>query len=523
MASLEELENENRRLRRSVAELSVLAEIASAVGLEPSLQAVIELIVQKSVRALGVEQGAVYLLSDDEDEQTFETVWREARSSGIQLPYKLGDQVIGWMLQHQRPLEVNDLETDTRFHGIDRGDPPIRSLLAVPLRFKARLMGLLVVYNKKGPEGFSEDDRRLLGIIAGHAAPVLQSAKVIGDLRRDRERLEGEVNQLWREVASRFSERGFLGSSRPVRELLRLIERIRDTDVDVLITGESGTGKDLYAKTIHYSSRRARRPFVTVSPSALSPETVEAELFGVEAELGDPDRKTGQIESADKGTLFIDEIELLPRVVQAKLAKVLQERAVRRVGGREPLAVDLRVVASASEDLAAQVADKTFDAALYRQLSAVQMRTPPLRTVREDIVPLANHFLAEGAKQLGRAGLRFSEAALDCLLNADWPGNVRQLENEVKRAAVCAPGELIQPSDLSEDVAAAGKPAADPSKPPTRDIGGPLGQAVADYEKRLLEKALEKAGNDIEKAAAILGISESELATKMVNMRIAAP
>ena len=179
-------------------------------------------------------------------------------------------------------------------------------------------------------------------------------------------------------------------------------------------------------------------------------------MFGVEAEPGDPERKMGQIEAADKGTLFVDEVESLPRVVQAKLAKVLQQREVRRIGGRESVAVDVRVIASTAADLARKVNDGAFDAELYRLLTTVQMRTPPLRTVREDIEPLANHFLTESAKQLGRDGLRFSEAALDCLLNADWPGNVRQLQNEVKRAAVCAPQEVIQPSDLSPEVAAAG-------------------------------------------------------------------
>ncbi len=523
MPSLEELELENQRLRRSVSELSVLAEIASAIGLEPSLQAVIELIVQKSVRALGVEQGAVYLVSDEDEGEAFQTVWREVRSSAVQLPFKLGDQIIGWMMQHQRPLEVNDLATDSRFRGIDPGDPPIRSLLAAPLRFKARLTGLLVVFNKKGSEGFSEDDRRLLGIIGGHAAPVLQTAKLIGELRRDRDRLEGEATQLWREVAGRFSDQGFLGASRPVRELLRLIERIRDTDVDVLIVGENGTGKDLYAKTIHYSSRRARRPFVSVSASALPPESIEEELFGIEGEPGDPNRRAGQIEAADKGTLFIEEVETLPRSVQVKLAAVLQQRALRRTGGSESVPVDIRVVASAASDLDEQVKNNSFDPNLYRLLSTVRMRTPTLRSVREDIEPLANQFLQESAKQLGREGLRFSDAALDCLLNADWPGNARQLQNEVKRAAVCAPQEVIQPSDLSAEVAAAGKLSRDSKqslKPATAELREPLHAAVASYERRLLEKALAGAGHDIEKAATALGISESEFAAKMVTLKI---
>ena len=512
---LAELEEENRRLRRSVEELSALAELASSWPSDQSLQSVIELIVHKCVRHLDAEQGAVYWRPEEEQGGPLQTLLREGRTSVRGGPLRLGDELLGWMLEHRRPLTVNNTAAEEKFSSLGRQDPPVQSLLACPLRFHGRLTGVLAVFNKRAPQGFSDDDRRLLGIIAGTAAPILETARMIGELHEDRRRLANENSQLWREVQGRF-QTAALGSSLAMQQIAALIERVCDADVDVLITGESGVGKEVVAKTIHYRSRRSRKPFIALNCAALPENLLESELFGIEKGVATGvDRRVGQFEAADGGTLFLDEIGDLPAAAQAKILRALQERTVQRVGGREPIPVNVRVLAATNHDLEEGVRANRFREDLYYRLNVIQIRVPPLRERREDIETLAQLFLAECRTLLRRPDLAFAPDALAALRAAPWPGNVRQLQNEVKRAAICAPGTVIRREDLS-----VGAPAGDDDGAPSGD-SGPLDTALADYERRLLVEALRAHDGNQARTATTLGVSRQGLIKKMKRLGIA--
>jgi Nif-specific regulatory protein len=336
---LARLEQQNQSLQRSVRELSVLTQIAAASSSNESLDATIELIVHKCIESLDVQQGDIHLYQENSDSKPLRTVFREARSSAEQSPYRLGEQLVGWMLKNQKPLLINDPEGDSRFRTLRETDPSIRSLLSVPLRFRGKFLGILSAVNKKSTEGFSADDERLLSILASHSAPILHTVQLIGELRQERNQLAEENSQLWKEVRSEFSLKKILGSSEALNKVISLIEQIRDTSVDVLITGESGTGKELIAKTIHYSSPRARKPFVALNCAALPENLLESELFGIEKGVATGvERRLGQFETAHRGTIFLDEIGDLSLTAQAKILRVLQERQVQRlVGANRPI------------------------------------------------------------------------------------------------------------------------------------------------------------------------------------------
>ncbi|MBI1353390.1 MAG: GAF domain-containing protein [Acidobacteria bacterium] len=520
-----QIEEENRGLRRSVRELSTLAEITNATGAADSLEDIIELLTQKCVSALDAEQAVIYLLSDDElGKGGLETFWRQQRSSGPQGSFSAGKQILGWMLQNQRALTVNDPAGDERFSDLAEGQPRLRSLLAAPLRFKGAMLGAVLAFNKRDDGGFDDADRRLLGIIAGHAAPVLRTAQLIGELRQDRDRLATQNTQLLREVRSRFSPQGILGSSAPIQEALRMVERVRDADVDVLITGESGTGKEVFAKAIHYSGLRADGPFVALNCAALPESLVEAELFGIEKGVATGvEKRIGQFEAAQHGTLFLDEIGELPPGTQAKILRVLQERRVQRLGARSETAVDVRVVAATNRDLEAEIRAGRFREDLFYRLNVIRIRTPALREIRDDIPELAHSFLREIAGQMRRSELTFSPEALDCLGNAPWPGNVRQLQNEVKRAAICAMGKRIEPGDFSPEVARAAVPPKEAAAgEEAAEEPSSLEAALAEHERRLVEKALAAHGFNQARTAETLGISRQGLIKKMKRLGVAA-
>jgi Nif-specific regulatory protein len=320
-------------------------------------------------------------------------------------------------------------------------------------------------------------------------------------------------------VESRYSTHGIIGTGPRIQQIVRLVERIRDSTVSVLITGESGTGKELAAKAIHYTSPRARRPFVALNCAALPETLLESELFGIEKGVATGVQpRMGQFQKADTGTLFLDEIGDLSLAAQAKILRVLQERVLERVGGRAPIAVDVRLLAATNKDLESEIAKGNFREDLYYRIKVIHVHMPPLREIREEIPLLANHFLKEYCRETGRGAMGFSPEVLRKLAESPWPGNVRQLRNEVLRLAACSNRDMIAEDDFWEGI-----PAPKRDQPAPRTSGVPqLKDAVAELERRMIEEALAGTRNNQQQAAKVLGVSRQGLINKMKRYAIGA-
>ncbi len=315
-------------------------------------------------------------------------------------------------------------------------------------------------------------------------------------------------------MESRYSTHGIVGTGARIQQVVRLIERIRDSVVNVLITGESGTGKEMAAKAIHYTSPRARKPFVALNCAALPEALAESELFGIEKGVATGvNPRPGQFQKADGGTLFLDEIGDLSLTAQAKILRVLQERVVERVGGRAPVPVDVRLLAATNKDLESEIAKGAFREDLYYRIKVIHIHMPPLREIREDIPLLARHFLKQYCDETGRPPFQFAPAVLRRLSAAPWPGNVRQLRNEVIRMAACARGSVISEEDLLEGLPGAAAPA--PAAAPKAARPQSLKQAIEALEREMVTEALAATGGNQQQAARRLGLSRQGLINKM--------
>ncbi|KAA2284756.1 nitrogen regulation protein NR(I) [Arenimonas fontis] len=316
-----------------------------------------------------------------------------------------------------------------------------------------------------------------------------------------------------------------VGETPAMRELFRAIGRVAQTPLNVLITGETGTGKELVARALHRESPRAHKPFVALNTAAIPAELLESELFGHEAGAftGAQKRHTGRFEQADGGTLFLDEIGDMPAGLQTRLLRVLAEGEFFRVGGRELIRVDVRVIAATHQDLEAKVRDGSFRADLLHRLDVVRLRLPPLRERKADIPALAARFLAQAAARLGSPAKRLNAEALKRLQQHDWPGNVRELENLCWRLAALAPGESIGPRDLAGSL----RPAAAASADWTRHLAQAVRDALArgetglypayreTFDQVLLEAALEHTNGHRQRAAGVLGVGRNTVTRKL--------
>jgi DNA-binding NtrC family response regulator len=334
----------------------------------------------------------------------------------------------------------------------------------------------------------------------------------------DRTRLEREHRMLLERIQRDHGYGALVGSGPEMRKVFDTIEKVAPTDLTVLVRGESGTGKELVAQAVHDRSPRARRPFVAVNCAAISRELVESELFGHErgAFTGADARRIGRFETANGGTIFLDEIGDMPAETQAKVLRVLQERSFERVGGTATVRCDVRVVAATHRDLEAETKKGRFRQDLYYRLRVVEIALPPLRRRTEDIPLLASRFLASLGERLGRSPTLFGDAALAALARHAWPGNVRELRNVVERAAVLAAGAEIEPADLGLDASVPETEAKTGS-----DESSGLGfaeakrRAVAAFEKSYLIAALSKHGGNVSRTAEAIGMVRQSLQQKM--------
>jgi Nif-specific regulatory protein len=490
--------------------LAAILAICQKMNSERDLGALLDLIAREATSLLDCERASIFLLDRERNE-----LWSKvALGSDEILRFDARRGIAGTAALTGNVINVKDAYSDPRFYTAidDRTGYRTRNVLAVPVRNQdGAIVGSFEVLNKH-QGAFTARDEESLFALASNAANAIETAQLIGELRRNHDQLEQQNAHLLREVENRYSTHGIIGTGQKIQQVVRLIERIRDSVVNVLITGESGTGKELTAKAIHYNSPRARRPFVALNCAALPETLVESELFGIERGVATGvQQRLGQFQKADGGTLFLDEIGDLSLTAQAKILRVLQERVLERVGGRTAIPVDVRLLAATNKDLEAEIARGNFREDLYYRIKVIHIHMPPLRDIREEIPLLANHFLKEYCRETARGAMEFCPEVLRKLTTAAWPGNVRQLRNEVTRLAACARGHRIEEEDLSEGV-----PEPGPSRVPAPSSRPQsLKKAVAELERRMITEALTGTKNNQQQAAKMLGLSRQGLINKM--------
>ncbi len=333
----------------------------------------------------------------------------------------------------------------------------------------------------------------------------------------ERERLLAENRYLHQELQERYNFSGIVGTSQGMQRVFEMASSVAASNASVLISGESGTGKELIARSIHFSSLRKEKPFIVLNCAALSEGVLESELFGHEkgAFSGAVATKKGRFELAHEGTLFIDEVGEMSANAQVKLLRVIQEHEFERVGGTRTLPADVRIVAATNKNLEAEVKAGHFREDLYYRLNVINLHLPPLRERREDIEPLARHFLRKYALETGKKVTDLSPRALTCLLGYEWPGNVRELQNVIERAVVLAKGSTVTPRDFPQGVHG-----GDEICLQLPERGGSLTDILEDLERQLIIQTLRKEQGSQTRTADILGIKRTTLRYKMEKYRL---
>jgi len=333
----------------------------------------------------------------------------------------------------------------------------------------------------------------------------------------ERERLLAENRYLLAELEGRYDFAGIIGNSPGMHQVFEMASSVAASNASVLITGESGTGKELLARSIHFNSSRKEKPFIVLNCAALSEGVLESELFGHEkgAFTGALATRKGRFELADQGTLFIDEVGEMTLAAQVKLLRVIQEHEFERVGGSKSIKVDVRIVAATNKNLAEQVKAGRFREDLYYRLNVINLHLPPLRERREDIEPLARHFLQKYVTETGKKIDEIAPRALSCLLAHDWPGNVRELQNAIERGVVLAKGRILTPRDLPQ-----GLQGGDQICLQLPERGGNLTDILEDLERQLIVQTLEREQGSQTRAADALGIKRTTLRYKMEKYRL---
>jgi transcriptional regulator with GAF, ATPase, and Fis domain len=446
----------------------------------------IEALLDAVIEVVHANKGFVILLRDGDPEiAAARNVDRETIPDAVT---QLSDSILRKCIDTRQPLIVSDAVNDTMFNSSASVlNLQLSSVMVAPLVAQGQLLGLIYVGNDNVVNLFGQSSLEVLTVFAGQASLIMQNAILLNQLTTDRDRIAGELE------AQRFGD--IIGTCPSLQQVFRRVEKVAAADISVLITGETGTGKELFARELHRRSNRSEGPFIVVNCGAIPENLMESELFGHVrgAFTGAVSTRQGSFQAADRGTLFLDEVGEMPLALQVKLLRALQERVVVKVGDTKPQSVDIRVLAATNRDLEVAIKEGTFREDLYYRLNVVNLHLPPLRERGDDVSILAKFLLKKYTAEFGGAVKGFTPKALEAMHHYDWPGNVRQLENRIKKAIVLADKTLIGPDDL--------------------DLGTdqhravvPLTEAREDFTRQYILEVLERNGGNRTRTARDLGV-----------------
>jgi len=490
--------------------LLALVEASHAVNRGLKLAEVFELLVRSAATVLRAQGASVLMLSDAGDELVFQAAFGPGSRGLVGTRIGADQGIAGQVLKTGRAARIDDTSLNRNFlSDIDRKTQTrTHGLLAAPLVHGGETIGVVEVVNPTEKKKFTDRDLELLKLFANLTASAARSAQTIDRLTRDNHSL-------------RQSAPAVVGNSQAIRAALRLCRKVAPTRTSVLLTGQTGTGKEVMAHAIHSLSPRQDRPFVAVNCAALTETLLESELFGHEkgAFTGATDQRAGRFELAEGGTLFLDEIGEMGLSSQSRLLRVLQEREFIRVGGTKTLRCDVRVIAATNRDLKAESALGRFREDLFYRLNVFPVELPPLADRLEDVPALVAHFLELLGPELGIESVSIDDQALSAMAEYHWPGNIRELRNVTERAALLGDGR-IGLSDLPTDITA-GPIALDesilssigPSATPPGSSAAPevSGSRLENQEYALVLRTLTQTGWNQSKAARKLGVTRDVL------------
>ncbi|MBT8492796.1 MAG: sigma 54-interacting transcriptional regulator [Deltaproteobacteria bacterium] len=401
---------------------------------------------------------------------------------------QLSDSIIAKVVRNKKPVIISDAMNDDEFaNSKSVMKLKLTSVICAPLLERGKLNGLIYVGNDSVVDLFTEDILRVITVFAAQASLIVTNALHLNELKLDLGRLRGKLDDL------RFGE--IVGSSPAMQKVFKKIEKVASTDISVLITGETGTGKELIAKELHRRSPRDGKPFITINCGAIPENLLESELFGhvKGAFTGATSNKAGKFQAADGGTLFLDEIGEMPLNLQVKLLRALQEKIVVRVGSTNSEKVDIRILAATNRNLEKEIEAGAFREDLYYRLNVVNIHLPPLRDRGEDVLVIARYLLSRYSAEYEVKVRGFSPNASVGIRKYNWPGNIREMENRLKKAIVMAEGQLIGPDDLGLTGDAL----------PTIK---PLAQAKDEYQRQYINEVLALNNGNRTKTARDLGV-----------------
>jgi transcriptional regulator with GAF, ATPase, and Fis domain len=506
---------------------SSLDRVALEMTSTLELDAVLASVTRGLVDDLGVALARVWLVDPGDPAMRLRaSSGLSTRLDGAYGRVPIGARKIGRIAETREAMWTNDVAHDERI-----ADPAwarengLVSFAGWPLTFRDSLEGVLASFSRRP---LTDAELTRMALFANQAAIAIKNARLFEEVRALERRLEAENDYLRREVAGGDDAAlSLLSRCHGLAPVVDAVRKVASTSTTVLLHGETGTGKEIIARAIHELSPRRSGPLVRVNCAALSPALVESELFGHEkgAFTGAAQRRVGRFELADGGTLLLDEVGEVPPEMQPKLLRVLQEQEFERVGGSQPLRVNVRIVSATNRDLTKAVASGRFRADLFYRLAVFPIEVPPLRARPDDCAVLARAFVLAQAQRLGKRLDGIDARALERLVAHDWPGNVRELANVIERAAIVATGATLTPEDLPPLARADARPAGGPDEPgPRLADGADAGlESLESVERAHVMRVLERTGWVVEGkkgAAAILGLAPSTLRSRMAQLAI---